>query len=1523
MKKFILIAFAAFAALVSCTKELDSPEPGILGTVTFKASIVETKTHLGDKEGTTWPNYWSEGDYLCVNGVNSTPLDASFDGKASAEFTVEGVASPYYAIYPGYLVSDYAAGAATINLPDEQGYVDGSYDPDAYIMVGKTTNESLALVPQVAIFSITPTGTGTRIKSVSLTSLGGKKIAGAFTTDFESITAAEGAKSTVTVSSYEGIDLGEPWMIVIPAADFTEDGIKVVIVDEDGGVMTRTTKPTKAYVAGKMYSTSIPYAADPLSLTAAETSSSSLVFEWGCGNAEADAASAYTVALYREEACSNLVVSYSIPADYGCWYDGSNLKEGNRIEPKLVIGGLAPSTTYYCKVTNTTKNETSDVVASTTDAFTPVDAQAVINASVGDVLLAEDFSEVGWGPDEYAKAAGYYPNTKNLVAPTGELTTETGGFTTVKNTGSRLFGSGVDISGGYRVSTGWGFFGNSSVFLRNGYMRVAASNGRTHIVTPALSGIPAGKYATIDVTATVGKYEENDNDIAVFVEGGLTLNGETEPSSASFRKYTGAALSDGVAFGVTTGREWVTKTVRVHNVQATDQLVIGSLSNIDGKNRFFISDVKVELVALDDAALIVPSCIGKSSSTLAFSWSATGDSAQDVLKSYLLSLSTDAEGNDEVVAYFIEPEVDPETSEPIVPGCWKDANNNVKATKFVFGGLDPSTTYYFHVMETDSGKESARLAATTDAFNVVDPTTVSNAGVGDVILAEDFSEIGWGADEFNMAGGVIPKVSTKELFAPTGDLSSDEMYWVAYNSTAARLFGDTKVTSDKRLFDWGFFGNSAVYAFSGYVRVSTTSSGSRTHIVSPALAGIPAGKVATIDVTVTSCKNEANTNDVAVFIDDHTALTRVLDPDQSGDSNFSGSGGKFNGVTFGTGYPLEAKSREWTTKTVRIPNVKSNNCLVIGSYTNVDTKNRFCLSDVKVEIVELKEPGAVDEEMDVYDFNTLKTFLTKSASGIVVGANVTADIALSSAEEAEIADLYPIAGYTGKINGGNHTISGLTKPFIGELIGEISNLTVESAINITESQSNVGILACSAVSSKLTGCTSKGSVALNCETEIQESISIGGLVGLVDDSTLENCSNTASVSNSSDTHVGIFIGGLVGQSVTSTYVACSNSGAVSNTGFAYDSLIIGDVCIAGLVGYLNGTNILTGTAEAYNSNSGTVTESSTTAYVCMGGVAAVNYGSGSDLSYAKNLEAGDLNYEGNSRKKSYIGGVLGAFKLMGTMDNASNAGDINFSDITVATQIWIGGVLGCFHSDLKSTSATFRNLYNSGKINSPSGNLKGGSSTMEDWSYIGGISGVGNCTNKTFLNCGNEGEIYVYTQVPTYLGGVLGYTNINPTGCWCHENIRYVRQKFGSTSGKQNGKIGGVVGYINVDNVHDLSYEGTLNSNSSSPNCFTGGIVGQIGDAGKGEDKVSTFKDCRFAGTVKAAGSDYSNTCAGLFSTRVSGSPWNFTFIDCVVRTGSYAYAIEITSENVADWAIGRYAPTSIDSAPTVGAWTW
>ena len=1501
MKKFILIAFAAAAALVSCTKELDSPEPGILGTVTFKASIVETRTHLGDKEGTSWPNYWSEGDYISVNGVNSTPLDASFDGSATAQFTVEDVAAPYYAVYPGYLVSDYADGAATLNLPAEQSYVDGSYDPDAYIMVGKTSNASLALVPQVAIFSITPTGTGTKIKSVSLTSLGGKKIAGAFTTDFESITAASNAKSTVTVSAEEGIDLGEPWRIVIPAADFTAEGIKIVVADEDGGVMTRTTKPSKAYVAGKMYSASIPYAADPLSLTAAETSSSSLTFEWGYGSPEADAALAYTVALYSDQACSNLVVSFDIPANYGCWFDDEHLNEGNRIEPKFVFGGLAPSTTYYCKVTNTTKGETSDVVASTTDDFTCVDAQAVSNASEGDVILAEDFGEIAWSPDELAKAAGYVPDMKKLETPSGALSTEEGSYVTVKNTGNRLFSSGLDLISGKRLSTGWGFFGNSSVYIRSGYLRISTKSGRTHLVTPALSGIPSGKYATIDVTVTAANYGETSNDVAVFAESGLTLNTTIDPSSASFRKYTGASLSDGHALGLESSREWETKTVTINNVQATDQLLVGSLKDVSEQNRFFLSDIKVEIVSLYDEPMIEAECIYSSSSTLTFAWSATGNSAEDILKPYVISLSRDEEGSDEVVSYLIEPGVDAETGDPVAAPCWKDNDGKANSTRFVFGGLDPGTTYYFHVVEIESDMSSGFVPATTSEFTVVDPSTVSDAGVGDVILAEDFSEIGWGTDEFYKAGGSFPK-SPKELFAPSGELSSEEVSFAAYNSTSRRLYGDTKVTSDKRLFDWGFFGNSAVYAFSGYVRVTTTSSGSRTHIVSPALAGIPDGKYATIDVTVTSLLNDNSSNDVAVFVNDYTSLTRVLDPDQKDDSNFSGSGGKFTGVSLSDGYPLEAAYRSWTTKTVRIERVTNTDCLVIGSYQNVDAKNRFCLSDVKVEIVELKTPGQVDEEMDVYDFNTLKTFLTKSASGIVMGANVTADIALTSAEEAEIADLYPIVDFTGRVNGGNHTIAGLTKPLFDILEGFVSDLTLESTLNISVAQNNIGIFANTAINATLTGCVSTGSVTSSA-SEVSGDLALGGLVGRI-----SGC----------------------------TFTACQNQAAVTNTTAAS-----GTACVGGLIGVADGANNLSGTASAYNYNQGVIVEQSATEDVAVGGVCGYTFNVASNFNYCKSLapdgaDVEDIEIKNSTKNKVYVGGIIGKSAVTSSMDYTYNSSDIKFTSlkITQTGQVFGGGIIGGWTA---SGEQTITGCTNSGWVytKGSAGDLAAADSDAlpKYWSCFAGIAGMGagtseslgsswyTITGKTFTNCTNTGTVRIYAALRSCIAGVVAYTENNPNGCVCTAtDIRpYLAGGIKQVGDNYHRNIcGGVVGLCTASKVSNLKSTAKIVSQSSSPFAYTGGIIGYV-PAGTIE-----LENCKVSNHVQAAGSGDGRSA---LMCHVAQNAVNVTFTNCVVKSGTLSYStgskVTISSSNLtAQHCVGSGSKYTIvdDVLPAVAA---
>lgn len=1168
MKKIVLISFAALLALVSCNKELSMPEEGIKGNVTFKASIVETKTSLGDKEGTSWPNYWSAGDVISVNGVVSDPIDDSFVGKADAEFYVEGVAAPYNVAYPASAISEYEAGSATVTIPDEQIYVEGSYDSEAYIMLAKASGTTLDFVPQMAIFSITPTGTEGQVKSISLISLGGKKISGAFTTDFESLTAADGAFDSVTLSSNEGIDLGKPWMILIPASDFTEDGIKVIIEDAAGGVMTRTTKPSKAYVAGKMYSAEIPYSPDPLSLTHIASSSSSLVYEWGRGVAFADIASDYSVSLYSDQACANLVVSFDIAANNSCW-DGR--------EPRFTFGGLSPSTTYYCKVIDNTNALESDPVAATTEDFTVVDATKVQNAAVGDVILAEDFSEIGWGADMIEYAAGFLPTPKTL-----------------------------------------------------------------------------------------------------------------DPLSGTY------------------------------------------------------SDVDYSL----------------------------------------------------------------------------------------------------------------------------------------------------------------------------------------YNNTAGRIYGDTMVAADKRLYNWGFFGNSSVYSYAGYLRVGSSSSGARTHIVSPALSGIPEGHVASVDVTVTSCLYDSGTaNDVAVFVNDHSSLNLELEPDQKEDSNFNTKGGKYTGASLEDGHSLGVGVKTWSTKTIRINGVKRSDCLIIGSATNIDKKNRFFLNDVKVEIVSMKVPGQIDEEMDINDFTTLKSFLTKCASGLTMKGNVTADITLSGDEEADISDLYPVEIFDGALVGGGFTISGLKKPLFKNLSGPVSNLTLESVVEIASAQNNVGIFAMKASSpAVLSNCVSKGSVAMSYDGTVSGNISVGGMVGYADNITFNSCVNQAAVSNSSTAGVGLMVGGLAGTSEASTYVGCANTAAVSNSGLGTDfSGMPCDISLGGIAGYLKGKNTLTGTSTAYNSNSGDITENSTSTYVGIGGIAGMNDGSETDMAYAKNT--GDILYSGNTRANSYVGGILGCAHVECTMDYASNEGDLVFKSLTISKQLWIGGILGGFNagnSTTKTASCTLTGCINSGTIDISGGsngsNMAAASKSVTSYTYIGGISGTGDCTGKGYINCKNTGAIKAYMQLKLRLGGICGYTNINPAGCVNTGPINVCRYNPQSNGG--NGDVGGIVGYANLATFSDLTNDATVRTTGSSPNCYTAGLIGHVGDNAVAflRCKVGTTNgDSSGRYTISGASEgSFGSTAAALFASDGTANAWDFT--DCVVKTGTKCQNVEITADNLSSAVIGRNQATSITNPPTIGS---
>lgn len=1142
MRKSCVLAAVAALALLSCSKETgtDTPVATSPGSVTISASFAESKTVLGPKEGTTYPNYWSSGDKISVNGVTSSAIDDSFAGTSKADFEVAGVSAPYFAACPAAAVSGYDAGSASVTIPASQDYVADSYDPAAFVLLAKSDNESITFAPAVAMFKLTVGGgSGLSIKTVTLSAIDTDMIiSGDFSTDFESLTAKPGGSNSVGIDCGTGVPAGSSFFFAFAPADFSADGLKIEITDVSGNSMVRTAKPSKPYVAGKVYAASIDWEVPGLVLENSFSSSSTLAFTWGYGtDGAADAAKAYEFTLFSDVACTQPVVGFTTEAGAECW---------NGKQPKFVFAGLTPATTYWCKVT-----------------------------------------------------------------------------------------------------------------------------------------------------------------------------------------------------------------------------------------------------------------------------------------------------------------------------------------------------------DTDSGIESEVVSATTKEFTVVDITTLTGAAAGDVILAEDFSEIGWGADEFDGAAGFEP--TTKTLAPLSGILGSSDGDFRICNANKTRLFEITTLADSDRLSKWGFHGNSAVYAYAGYLRVASTSSGARTHIVTPSLDCIPDGKKATLDVTITSLLKDDSENDVAVFVENGLSATAL-----------EKGGYKFKDASFASGVPAEALYLEWSTKTVRVSGVVKGSHLVIGSYKNIDTKNRFCLSDVKVQVVELKDASAVDATLTVSDFASFKDFLNASRPGSVVEATVTANVALSDTEEAEIASLYPIADFNGKINGGGYTISGLKKPLFNVLEGNVSNLTVNSTVSISDAQANAGIFACTvAPGAELSDCVSEGSIDLAFGDTVGGDISLGGFAGTVSGATLTNCVNNASVTNSTDSETHIFIGGIAGESGDgTTYVACSNTGAVSNSGASgiktanqkWDAADFG-VRIAGLVGSASGVNTFSGTSTAYNHNDGAVTESSSSKYVAVAGICGWANNASTAFAYCRNNAQGDILIENNERIDVAVGGILAVAKGCAIdVGYTRNYGDIRFKRLsfpsTGANQgIYAGGILGA-NTVAPDETFVISHCYNEGVI----GNYTEGWTSPDlitayksiGYSYVGGIAGATDKAYYKYEYCYSTGDIRIWSNLKMRIGGIAGYSNKAPENCAVYGDVYGYRQY--NSSGKKpadvatittstGNDVGGIIGYCNIAGpfTNLTYYGGTVITRGGSPGAYIGGIVGDCRQS-------TSFVNCNVAGTVSGAGS--SGSFAGLFLA-TNAETYTVSFTSCRVNTGT------------------------------------
>ena len=280
---FILLPF-----LSACVQEqIENVNPGQMesgnetGVFAFEAQIISpedlpkqdasAKTVLGEKDGKSYPNYWAAGDAISVNGVASEALSTASEyvGTSKAKFEVKSsVDAPYYFAYPASAVSGYAAGHATVTLPENQEWLATSYDASAFLMMGTADCDYLEFKQMMSAIRLNvPKGTSNaKISSITFMSLGDEKVSGKFTTDFTNLTPSDAFPYVHVVAPKGGADFGTDVYLLIPAQKYAS-GMAFAIRATDGSKMTYSTTNSFTASAGKLYPlTTKAYApdADPL-----------------------------------------------------------------------------------------------------------------------------------------------------------------------------------------------------------------------------------------------------------------------------------------------------------------------------------------------------------------------------------------------------------------------------------------------------------------------------------------------------------------------------------------------------------------------------------------------------------------------------------------------------------------------------------------------------------------------------------------------------------------------------------------------------------------------------------------------------------------------------------------------------------------------------------------------------------------------------------------------------------------------------------------------------------------------------------------------------------------------------------------------------------------------------------------------------------------------------------------------------------------------------------------------------------
>ncbi len=227
----VVAGLLAFSCVTDTTEDL-GVQIGKSGISEIAVSLENSRTQLGEKADGVYPLYWSEGDAIAVNGVASTALSESYDGKVAAVFSfAQEVAYPLNAVYPAPAAGVVAAeGLLPVTFMATQPYTVGTFASGAAPMYGYVAApaegeeaEPLQLNHLAGALRFAVKGTH-KLVSMTVAAADGK-IAGNFDIDCATgaLTAHEDALNSVTVTFGEGLQLTEeaiPIYVAVPAGEY-------------------------------------------------------------------------------------------------------------------------------------------------------------------------------------------------------------------------------------------------------------------------------------------------------------------------------------------------------------------------------------------------------------------------------------------------------------------------------------------------------------------------------------------------------------------------------------------------------------------------------------------------------------------------------------------------------------------------------------------------------------------------------------------------------------------------------------------------------------------------------------------------------------------------------------------------------------------------------------------------------------------------------------------------------------------------------------------------------------------------------------------------------------------------------------------------------------------------------------------------------------------------------------------------------------------------------------------------------